>query len=87
MLNNGKWNKKVDNKDLKYIKLENRIEELECKVAFQENSLDELNKVLANQQASLNKMMVQIRYLADKTKQFNESIMAPDEEETPPPHY
>ena len=60
--------------------LENRIEELETKIAFQEQLLDE-------QQFDIDKMQVQLRYMANKLKDFQPSNIASQSEETPPPHY
>ena len=51
--------------------LENRIEELETKIAFQEQLLDELNHALVQQQFDIDKMQVQLRYMANKLKIFN----------------
>ena len=50
--------------------LENRIEELETKIAFQEQLLDELNHALIQQQFDIDKMQVQLRYIANKLKDF-----------------
>ena len=50
--------------------LENRIEELETKIAFQEQLLDELNHALVQQQFDIDKMQVQLRYMANKLKDF-----------------
>ncbi|MCK8968663.1 SlyX family protein [Haemophilus influenzae] len=67
--------------------LENRIEELEMKIAFQEQLLDELNHALVQQQFDIDKMQVQLRYMANKLKDFQPSNIASQFEETPPPHY
>lgn len=67
--------------------LENRIAELETKVAFQEQLLDELNQALVQQQFDMDKMQLQLRYLANKLKDFQPSNIASQSEETPPPHY
>ncbi|BCL66794.1 TPA: SlyX family protein [Haemophilus influenzae] len=67
--------------------LENRIEELETKIAFQEQLLDELNHALVQQQFDIDKMQVQLRYMANKLKDFQPSNIASQSEETPPPHY
>jgi len=67
--------------------LENRIEELETKIAFQEHLLDELNHALVQQQFDIDKMQVQLRYMANKLKDFQPSNIASQSEETPPPHY
>lgn len=67
--------------------LENRIAELETKVAFQEQLLDELNQALVQQQFDMDKIQLQLRYLANKLKDFQPSNIASQSEETPPPHY
>ncbi|HHF4079784.1 TPA: SlyX family protein [Haemophilus influenzae] len=67
--------------------LENRIEELEMKIAFQEQLLDELNHALVQQQFDIDKMQVQLHYMANKLKDFQPSNIASQSEETPPPHY
>lgn len=67
--------------------LENRIEELETKIAFQEQLLDELNHALVQQQFDIDKMQVQLHYMANKLKAFQPSNIASQSEETPPPHY
>ena len=67
--------------------LENRIEELEMKIAFQEQLLDELNHALVQQQFDIDKMQVQLSYMANKLKDFQPSNIASQSEETPPPHY
>lgn len=51
--------------------LENRIEELEMKIAFQEQLLDELNHALVQQQFDIDKMQVQLRYMANKLKDLD----------------
>lgn len=67
--------------------LENRIAELETKVAFQEQLLEELNQALVQQQFDMDKMQLQLRYVASKLKDFQPSNIASQAEETPPPHY
>ena len=48
--------------------LEDRIAELEMKIAFQEQLLDELNQALVQQQFDMDKIQLQLRYLAGKLK-------------------
>ncbi|OOF36804.1 SlyX family protein [Rodentibacter heidelbergensis] len=67
--------------------LENRITELETKVAFQEQLLEELNQALVQQQFDMDRMQLQLRYMANKLKDFQPSNIASQAEETPPPHY
>ena len=67
--------------------LEDRISELEMKIAFQEQLLDELNQALVQQQFDMDKIQLQLRYLASKLKDMQPSNIASQAEETPPPHY
>ena len=67
--------------------LEDRIAELEMKIAFQEQLLDELNQALVQQQFDMDKIQLQLRYLAVKLKDMQPSNIASQAEETPPPHY
>ena len=67
--------------------LENRITELETKIAFQEQLLDELHQALVQQQFDMDKMQLQLRYVASKLKDYQPSNIASLAEETPPPHY
>ncbi|MFZ7173504.1 SlyX family protein [[Pasteurella] aerogenes] len=67
--------------------LEQRIIELEMKIAFQEKNVDDLNQSLVEQQLIIEKMQLQIRHLASKLKDMQPSNIASQAEETPPPHY
>ena len=67
--------------------LEDRIAELEMKIAFQEQLLDELNQALVQQQFEMDKIQLQLRSLAGKLKDMQPSNIASQAEETPPPHY
>ena len=67
--------------------LEDRIAELEMKIAFQEQLLDELNQALVQQQFDMDKIQLQLRYLAGILKDMLPSNIASQAEETPPPHY
>ena len=50
--------------------LEDRIAELEMKIAFQEQLLDELNQALVQQQFDMDKIQLQLRYLAGQIKRY-----------------
>lgn len=64
-----------------------RIDDLECQLAFQEQTIDELNEALSQQQLLINKMQEQMRFVVGKIKSMNTSNLADESEETPPPHY
>ncbi|BCL68354.1 hypothetical protein VINI7043_02745 [Vibrio nigripulchritudo ATCC 27043] len=67
--------------------LQQRIEDLECQLAFQEQTIEELNDALSQQQLLISKMQDQMKYVVGKVKNMDASNMADASEETPPPHY
>ena len=67
--------------------LEDRIDELECKLAFQEQMVDELNDALSQQQLLISVMKDQMKFVVGKVKNLDGSNLADASEETPPPHY
>lgn len=67
--------------------LENRINDLECQLAFQEQTIDSLNDALSQQQLMITKMQDQMKYVVGKVKNMDSSNLADPSEETPPPHY
>ncbi|MGD8113046.1 SlyX family protein [Vibrio sp. TRT 21S02] len=68
-------------------KLEERINDLECQLAFQEQTIDSLNEALSQQQLLISKMQDQMKYVVGKVKNMDTSNLADPSEETPPPHY
>ncbi|MCK6265230.1 SlyX family protein [Vibrio sp. ZSDE26] len=73
--------------DKNYQALEDRINDLECQLAFQEQTVSELNDALSTQQLLITKMQDQMKYVAGKVKNMDSSNLADPSEETPPPHY
>lgn len=73
--------------ELSKSQLMNRVDDLECKLAFQEQVIDELNEALSQQQLLISKMQQQMKYVASKVKNMDTSNLADAAEETPPPHY
>ncbi|WP_070962846.1 SlyX family protein [Vibrio sonorensis] len=67
--------------------LEQRINDLECQLAFQEQTIEELNDALSQQQLVISKMQDQMKYVVGKMKSMDKSNLADPSEETPPPHY
>ncbi|WP_181712699.1 SlyX family protein [Vibrio tarriae] len=67
--------------------LQERIEDLECKLAFQEQTIETLNDALTQQQLLLSKMQDQMKYVVGKIKNMDTSTLADPAHETPPPHY
>lgn len=67
--------------------LEQRVNDLECQLAFQEQTINELNDALTQQQMLITKMQAQMKYMVGKVKNMDTSNLADASEETPPPHY
>ncbi|WP_419149117.1 SlyX family protein [Pseudoalteromonas 'SMAR'] len=67
--------------------LENRITELEAKIAFQDDTIETLNDELKTHQQRMAKMQRQIELLAEKIKEGKDPGMMPLHQEPPPPHY
>lgn len=68
-------------------KMHERLVELETKVAFQEQTIQELNESIVRQQKDLALLSEQLRQLSERVKAIAPSPLAPESEETPPPHY
>ncbi|WP_371187088.1 SlyX family protein [Thalassotalea maritima] len=67
--------------------LQNRIDNLEAKVAFQDDVIEKLNVEITFHQDNLRQLNDQMRLVIDKVKSMNVSTIARQEDETPPPHY
>ena len=66
---------------------ENRIEQLEMKVAFHEDNIEILNSEIFEQQRKLQLLTEQVALLVTKLKEAEPNQLASEEEEMPPPHY
>jgi SlyX protein len=65
-----------------------RIDELETRVAFQEDTLDKLNSIVSSQEIEIQKLTRMMKVFSQQVK--NISIDMPTsrpEDEPPPPHY
>ena len=67
--------------------LENRVMELEAKIAFQDDTIETLNDELRTHQMHLAKMQRQLELLAQKIKEGGDTGLMPQHQEPPPPHY
>lgn len=67
--------------------MEERLAELESRVAFQDNTIQELNDVLVKQQHQLDQLASQYRELKQQLQTIAPSLLADESQETPPPHY
>ena len=66
---------------------EERIVELESKLAYQEQTLEELNEVVTDQQARLMQLEELCRSLVERVRSLGEASSDGDPEAERPPHY
>ena len=64
-----------------------RLTDLEIKLAFQEDLVDSLNQVVTAQQRELELLQGQVRLLYQQLKSLQPSDIASAGDEAPPPHY
>ena len=67
--------------------IEERVTELESKFAFQENMIQELNDVLIAQQKNIDNLFLKLQTVIAQLDAVMPADIAPESEETPPPHY
>lgn len=67
--------------------LQQKIEDLETKMAFQELSVEELNQEVIKLNQLVARQQQQILSMLNKLHDMEPSNMASAAEETPPPHY
>lgn len=67
--------------------MEQRLEELETRIAYQESAIEELTSTTLAQQQTIEGLQAQLDYLKSLLKDMAPSAVAPMSEETPPPHY
>ncbi|CAM4131475.1 SlyX family protein [Shewanella aquimarina] len=69
------------------MQLEQRIEDLEMKLAFQDDTIESLNQQVIKLNDLLAEQQEKLRLLTSKLSQVEPSNIASQAEETPPPHY
>ncbi|MCW8901526.1 MAG: SlyX family protein [Gammaproteobacteria bacterium] len=67
--------------------MENKIIDLESKLAFQDQAIHELNEVITDQQQQLDRLREEIRLLNLRIASVAENSGVSEEKEPPPPHY
>jgi SlyX protein len=67
--------------------MQERLEELEVRVAFQDKTIQELNDVVTRQQREIDRLAQQLEALKAQVRAAAPSLVVGREEETPPPHY
>ena len=66
---------------------EERLVDIEVKLAHHENALDEVNRVLTDQQAQLARLEQVCQLLVERLRTISEAAPAERHEEERPPHY
>ena len=67
--------------------MEDKIIDLQSKLAFQDETINDLNEVITDQQNQLDQLREDIRLLNLRISSVAESSNVSDEKEPPPPHY
>ncbi|MGB1238000.1 MAG: SlyX family protein [Pseudomonadales bacterium] len=67
--------------------LEDRVDELESRVAFQEQMIDELNQVIAKQDKAMLDLSRVVKILNERLERGAHAGAQPEIIDTPPPHY
>lgn len=66
---------------------ETRVTELEIRLTHMEDTIESLNQTIIKQYAAIDALQLQITVLEKKLKTVQETNIAHESEETPPPHY
>ena len=67
--------------------MENRLIEIETRLAFQDHTLQELNAVVVRQQRDISALTRELETLKAQFKTLAPDLVASRAEEPPPPHY
>jgi len=67
--------------------VEDRLIELETRVAFQDDLLHQLNEIVSRQSVELDSLILQVRRLQEQLQGMEPAHIKTQAEEVPPPHY
>lgn len=67
--------------------MEDRLIELETRVAFQDDTIQALSEVCARQQEQIDRISLVLEKLQKQVRDMAPTLIASESEETPPPHY
>ena len=66
---------------------ENRLVDIETKLAYQEHTINQLNEVVCRQQQQIDQLEVICKHLLERLKDLSGSAGASDMTDEKPPHY
>ena len=64
-----------------------RLTELEVRVAFQDQTIQDLNEVVTRQQREIDRLVKELETVKSLLAALAPSMVIPQEDEKPPPHY
>ena len=67
--------------------MEERLTELEVRVAFQDQTIQDLNEVVTRQQCEIDRLVKELETVKSLLAGLAPSMVIPQEDEKPPPHY
>ncbi|HEY5602228.1 MAG TPA: SlyX family protein [Gammaproteobacteria bacterium] len=67
--------------------IEQRLTELESRVAFQDDTIQKLNDVIVQQQQDIERLTSELQIMKQQIAILGPSLIADQNQETPPPHY
>lgn len=67
--------------------METRITDLEIRLTHNDAAMDELTRVVLTQEREVKRLNKEIEQLKTALKELSATLVAPESEETPPPHY
>jgi len=72
---------------MSHTEFDTRITELEIRLTHNEDTLEQLNQIIITQRNEIDTLKIQLDYLNKKLKAAQNSLLADEKDETPPPHY
>jgi len=67
--------------------MNDKITELETRIAFQDGTIQQLNDVVVRQQGEIDRLARELETLRMQVRSMSSYPVASRDEETPPPHY
>ena len=64
-----------------------RLTELEMRVAFQDKTIQDLNEVVTRQQREIDRLARELEVVKSRLSGLAPSMVVPQHDEKPPPHY